>query len=184
MLSLSTLFGRNYINWMSLQCFQGTLAEKLRAGGAGIPAFFTPTGYGTLIQDGGVPIKYNKDKTISISSSPREVVACLGKIPLVLNVESRFPNLSFSPGFSTAGTTSWRSPSLEITLSSKPTRLTEWEISFSGRRHATSTLPCVKLPRLRLLRFAVESFPYLHQVKVPCTHFIYITTGYLLPVCL
>src|SRR5437588_12669820 len=28
---------------------QGTLAEKLRAGGAGIPAFFTPTGYGTLI---------------------------------------------------------------------------------------------------------------------------------------
>ena len=31
---------------------QGTLAEKLRAGGAGIPAFYTPTGYGTLIADG------------------------------------------------------------------------------------------------------------------------------------
>jgi 3-oxoacid CoA-transferase A subunit len=31
---------------------QGTLAEKLRAGGAGIPAFFTPTGYGTLIAEG------------------------------------------------------------------------------------------------------------------------------------
>jgi len=31
---------------------QGTLAEKLRAGGAGIPAFFTPTGVGTLIADG------------------------------------------------------------------------------------------------------------------------------------
>ena len=27
---------------------QGTLAEKLRAGGAGIPAFYTPTGYGML----------------------------------------------------------------------------------------------------------------------------------------
>lgn len=27
---------------------QGTLAERIRAGGAGIPAFFTPTGYGTL----------------------------------------------------------------------------------------------------------------------------------------
>jgi len=31
---------------------QGTLAERLRAGGAGIPAFFTPTGFGTLIAEG------------------------------------------------------------------------------------------------------------------------------------
>ncbi|MGI8922607.1 MAG: CoA transferase subunit A [Fimbriimonadales bacterium] len=31
---------------------QGTLAEKIRAGGAGIPAFFTPTGYGTLVSEG------------------------------------------------------------------------------------------------------------------------------------
>ena len=31
---------------------QGTLAEKLRAGGAGIPAFFTKTGFGTLVADG------------------------------------------------------------------------------------------------------------------------------------
>jgi acyl CoA:acetate/3-ketoacid CoA transferase alpha subunit len=38
---------------------QGTLAEKLRAGGAGIPAFFTPTGQGTVIEEGGFPIKVN-----------------------------------------------------------------------------------------------------------------------------
>jgi 3-oxoacid CoA-transferase A subunit len=31
---------------------QGTLAERLRAGGAGIPAFFTPTGFGTLVAEG------------------------------------------------------------------------------------------------------------------------------------
>lgn len=31
---------------------QGTLAERIRAGGAGIPAFFTPTGVGTLIAEG------------------------------------------------------------------------------------------------------------------------------------
>jgi 3-oxoacid CoA-transferase subunit A len=31
---------------------QGTLAEKLRAGGAGIPAFFTKTGYGTMVAEG------------------------------------------------------------------------------------------------------------------------------------
>src|SRR5688500_14686151 len=31
---------------------QGTLAERLRAGGAGIPAFFTATGYGTIVAEG------------------------------------------------------------------------------------------------------------------------------------
>ena len=31
---------------------QGTLAERLRAGGAGIPAFYTPTGFGTVVADG------------------------------------------------------------------------------------------------------------------------------------
>ncbi|XP_064882875.1 succinyl-CoA:3-ketoacid coenzyme A transferase 1, mitochondrial-like isoform X2 [Oncorhynchus nerka] len=52
---------------------QGTLAERIRAGGAGVPAFFTATGYGTLIQEGGSPIKYNKDGTIAIASEQREV---------------------------------------------------------------------------------------------------------------
>ncbi|XP_066918175.1 succinyl-CoA:3-ketoacid coenzyme A transferase 1, mitochondrial-like [Clytia hemisphaerica] len=51
---------------------QGTLAERIRAGGAGVPAFFTPTGYGTLIHEGGAPIKYNSDGTIAIHSQPRE----------------------------------------------------------------------------------------------------------------
>lgn len=51
---------------------QGTLAERVRAGGAGIPAFYTPTAYGTLVHEGGSPIKYNKDGTIAIHSQPRE----------------------------------------------------------------------------------------------------------------
>lgn len=51
---------------------QGTLAERLRAGGAGIPAFYTSTAYGTVIQEGGFPIKYNADKTVAIASKPRE----------------------------------------------------------------------------------------------------------------
>ena len=38
---------------------QGTLAERIRAGGAGIPAFFTPTGYGTVIADGKETREYN-----------------------------------------------------------------------------------------------------------------------------
>jgi len=54
---------------------QGTLAEKLRAGGAGIPAFFTPTAAGTVIAEGGFPIKYKNDGSndVEIASSPREV---------------------------------------------------------------------------------------------------------------
>src|SRR4051795_10834458 len=40
---------------------QGTLAERLRAGGAGIPAFFTPTGVHTAISEGGLPVLYNAD---------------------------------------------------------------------------------------------------------------------------
>merc|ERR1712166_394760 len=51
---------------------QGTLAERCRAGGAGIPAFFTPTGYGTMIQHGNNPIKFNSDGSIAVGSEPRE----------------------------------------------------------------------------------------------------------------
>jgi 3-oxoacid CoA-transferase len=52
---------------------QGTLAERLRAGGAGIPAFYTPTAYGTVIQEGGFAIKYKQGTSeIEIGSTPRE----------------------------------------------------------------------------------------------------------------
>lgn len=51
---------------------QGTLAEKIRAGGAGIPAFYTPTGVGTLIEEGGFPIKISKNKKEEILSHKRE----------------------------------------------------------------------------------------------------------------
>jgi len=51
---------------------QGTLAERCRAGGAGIPAFYTPTGYGTMIQHGNNPIKFNPDGSTALGSEPRE----------------------------------------------------------------------------------------------------------------
>ncbi|KAJ8687869.1 hypothetical protein QAD02_023664 [Eretmocerus hayati] len=50
---------------------QGTLAERVRAGGAGIPAFYTPTGTGTIIHEGSVVIKYDKDGNAEISGEPR-----------------------------------------------------------------------------------------------------------------
>lgn len=52
---------------------QGTLAERLRAGGSGIPAFYTPCAAGTMVQEGGTPIKYRPDGSIEIASSPREM---------------------------------------------------------------------------------------------------------------
>jgi acyl CoA:acetate/3-ketoacid CoA transferase alpha subunit len=36
---------------------QGTLAEKIRSGGAGIPAFYTPAGVGTVVETGNFPTK-------------------------------------------------------------------------------------------------------------------------------
>jgi len=52
---------------------QGTLAEKLRAGGAGIPAFYTPAGVGTQIALGGLPRRYNADGSVAVASEPKEV---------------------------------------------------------------------------------------------------------------
>ncbi len=53
-------------------CPQGTLAERVRAGGAGIPAFFTPTGAGTAVSDGGLPLKYAADGSVAKSSPKKE----------------------------------------------------------------------------------------------------------------
>ena len=58
---------------------QGTLAERLRAGGAGIPAFYTPTAVGTDIHNGGFPIKYKEDGSVDIASKPRETREFNGK---------------------------------------------------------------------------------------------------------
>jgi 3-oxoacid CoA-transferase subunit A len=47
---------------------QGTLAERLRAGGAGIAAFYTRTGVGTLVSSGGLPMRYAPDGTVAVAS--------------------------------------------------------------------------------------------------------------------
>ncbi len=51
---------------------QGTLAERLRAGGCGIPAFYTPAGVGTLVADGGLPWKYNGNGSVALPSPKKE----------------------------------------------------------------------------------------------------------------
>ena len=51
---------------------QGTLAERLRAGGSGIPAFYTPAGVGTQVAEGGMPLRYAADGSIAVPSPPKE----------------------------------------------------------------------------------------------------------------
>ncbi|MEP6814845.1 MAG: CoA transferase subunit A [Marmoricola sp.] len=54
---------------------QGTLAERMRAGGSGIPAFFTATGVGTQVADGGLPWRYDEQGNVTVASPPKEVRA-------------------------------------------------------------------------------------------------------------
>ncbi|KAI4618120.1 uncharacterized protein J4E87_008130 [Alternaria ethzedia] len=60
-------------------CPQGTLAERIRAGGAGIPAFYTPTAVNTLLQDGEIPAKFDKDGKAVGFGQKREVREFNGK---------------------------------------------------------------------------------------------------------
>ena len=67
-------FERQYLNGeLELELIpQGTLAERLRAGGAGIPAFYTPAGVGTQVAKGGMPWRYAADGSIAVSSPAKQ----------------------------------------------------------------------------------------------------------------
>ncbi|HEX3829458.1 MAG TPA: CoA transferase subunit A [Sporichthyaceae bacterium] len=58
---------------------QGTLAERLRAGGVGIPAFFTAAGVGTQVATGGLPWCYDAHGGIAVASPAKEVRAWGGR---------------------------------------------------------------------------------------------------------
>lgn len=58
---------------------QGTMAEKCASGAAGVPAFYTPAAYGTIVQSGELPLKYNADGTVARMSHPRETREFGGK---------------------------------------------------------------------------------------------------------
>jgi 3-oxoacid CoA-transferase subunit A len=51
---------------------QGSLAERMRAGGAGIPAFYTPSGVGTMVSEGGLPWRYAADGSVLVKSPKKE----------------------------------------------------------------------------------------------------------------
>ncbi|EPE26304.1 NagB/RpiA/CoA transferase-like protein [Glarea lozoyensis ATCC 20868] len=51
---------------------QGTMAEKCAAGAAGVPAFYTPAAFGTIVQTGDLPVRYNPDGTVAVMSKAKE----------------------------------------------------------------------------------------------------------------
>ncbi len=51
---------------------QGNLIERIRCGGAGVPAFYTPTGVNTMVHLGGEPIRFGPDGNIAVKSEPKE----------------------------------------------------------------------------------------------------------------
>ena len=72
---------------------QGTLAERMRAGGAGIPAFYTKAGVGTPLADGDIPTRYSPDGTIAETSAPKETREFNGE--LYVMEEALTPDFAF-----------------------------------------------------------------------------------------
>jgi 3-oxoacid CoA-transferase subunit A len=83
---------------------QGTLAEKLRAGGAGIPAFFTATGYGTPVGDGKEVRDFDGRPCILERSLTADFALVKGwKADWYGNVVYRYTARNFNPSVATAG---------------------------------------------------------------------------------
>ena len=62
---------------------QGTLAEKLRSGGAGIPAIFVATGVDTVVQHGAFPKRYDSEGHVASWTEPKETRVFNGKTYLL-----------------------------------------------------------------------------------------------------
>lgn len=83
---------------------QGTLAERIRAGGAGIPAFYTPTGVGTLVADGKDVRKFNGRDCILESGIVGDFAFVKAwKADPLGNLVFRKTSRNFNPMMATAG---------------------------------------------------------------------------------
>jgi len=83
---------------------QGTLAEKLRAGGAGIPAFFTRTGYGTVLAEGKPVQEFNgRDYVLEQSLTTDLSIVKAWKADKAGNLIYRYTAANFNPACAKAG---------------------------------------------------------------------------------
>ncbi|CAN5428675.1 CoA transferase subunit A [soil metagenome] len=85
---------------------QGTLAEKLRAGGCGIPAFFTKTGYGTLVAEGKETREFNGEMYVMEPSLTADIgLVKAWKGDAAGNLVYRKTSRNFNPVCAMAGRT-------------------------------------------------------------------------------
>jgi len=85
-------------------CPQGTLAERIRAGGAGIPAFFTPTGYGTKVSENKETREINgKNCVLEHSLTADYAIVKAWKGDRHGNLVFRMTSRNFNPMMATAG---------------------------------------------------------------------------------
>jgi len=83
---------------------QGTLAEKMRAGGAGIPAFFTATGVGTPVAEGKEVKQFNgRDYILEESVTGEFAIVKAWKADKIGNLIYRDTAMNFNPMAATAG---------------------------------------------------------------------------------
>lgn len=84
---------------------QGTLSERMRAAGAGIPAFFTPTGHGTLLAEGKQVMEFNGRPCVLEHALPGEVALIQAyKADRWGNLTYRRSGRNFNPVMATAAT--------------------------------------------------------------------------------
>ena len=83
---------------------QGTLAEKMRAGGAGIPGFYTATGYGTPVAEGKEIREFNgKNYILEESITGDFAIIRAWKADKIGNLVYRDTAMNFNPDAATAG---------------------------------------------------------------------------------
>jgi 3-oxoacid CoA-transferase subunit A len=95
---------------------QGTLAERMRAAGAGIPAFYTPTGVGTVVAEGKEVARARRSALHDRESAARPTIALMR----ARKVSDRFGNLPVLPHRAQLQRRSWRPPPA-VDASSRPT---------------------------------------------------------------
>jgi 3-oxoacid CoA-transferase subunit A len=127
---------------------QGTLAEKLRAGGAGIPAFFTKTGVGTVVADGKELREFDGETYVMERALVPDVSLVKAyRADKSGNLQFRLTARNFNPAVAMAGGISvWRPMALPVESASGAENPVRGPKADGARRPPTRARPGDPLP--------------------------------------